>query len=283
MIRAAFVEPSDEDWRDWRKRANDETTLLTNARKSGTARDIDADLYKAQRERILRAFHGKCAYCEVLLEADQIKGDVEHYRPKNKVTDAKNRVVWVQPPGSERKQKHPGYYWLAYQWENLLPSCVMCNRPSKIGGMLIGKGTRFPVENDAYGWDDDTTKGEKAMLLNPWNDDPNDHLGFHEATGIVATKTERGRITVEILGLNKREKLVELRKRAYEHVMFKARDWLDLAMKGDATRSRTYLEDLKAIQAGDIDFAAVRRAAMNSTLAPARSALDQLNPSPDPR
>lgn len=46
-------------------------------------------------------------------------GDVEHFRPK---------AGWIQ----NIEQLHePGYYWLAYEWENLLLSGQRCNQHHK--------------------------------------------------------------------------------------------------------------------------------------------------------
>lgn len=60
-------------------------------------------------------FHGKCAYCESRYTSTQ-PVDVEHYRPKG---------------GVEEAPDHGGYWWLAMKWENLLPSCIDCNRRRK--------------------------------------------------------------------------------------------------------------------------------------------------------
>src|SRR5262249_14198650 len=70
-------------------------------------------------------FHGKCAYCESRVRASY-GGDVEHYRPKGKV---------------DEDNSHPGYYWLAYNPSNLLPSCALCNQAR-------GKMTHFPIAPD---------------------------------------------------------------------------------------------------------------------------------------
>ena len=55
---------------------------------------------KVELEKI---FHGKCAYCESAFSSTQ-PVDVEHYRPKGPV---------------EGVVGHPGYWWLAADWENL--------------------------------------------------------------------------------------------------------------------------------------------------------------------
>jgi uncharacterized protein (TIGR02646 family) len=86
------------------------------------------------RSVLFDAFLGKCAYCEVQFVLDQT-GDVEHFRPKAGVVDEHDQRV-----------DHPGYYWLAYEWSNLLPSCSKCNRLTKTkDGRRVGKGERFPV------------------------------------------------------------------------------------------------------------------------------------------
>ncbi|RYE15232.1 MAG: hypothetical protein EOP45_18680, partial [Sphingobacteriaceae bacterium] len=66
-------------------------------------------------------YTNKCAYCECY----EPEPEVEHYRPKKRVTGV---------PG------HPGYYWLCYEWSNLMPSCHDCNKAKS-------KGNNFPVEN----------------------------------------------------------------------------------------------------------------------------------------
>ena len=61
----------------------------------------------------------KCAYCE-MFEAEP---EIEHYRPKKAVTGS---------------PEHNGYYWLCYEWSNLIPSCRYCNTEG-------GKGSDFPI------------------------------------------------------------------------------------------------------------------------------------------
>ena len=59
------------------------------------------------RRALEKLFHFKCAYCESSI-ANQ-DWDVEHFRPKGRVAE---------------REKHTGYYWLAYEWTNLYPSCT---------------------------------------------------------------------------------------------------------------------------------------------------------------
>lgn len=74
--------------------------------------------------------HGKCAYCEVKLRP-VTTGHVEHFRPKGVVVDETTGAL-----------VRPGYYWLAYSWDNLLLFCPRCNSPAC-------KGNRFPLRSEA--------------------------------------------------------------------------------------------------------------------------------------
>src|SRR5205085_9189437 len=130
-----------------------------------TQRDIKDAIYKGARSYIYKAFHGKCAYCEAKFVLDQ-SGDIDHFRPKARVTDENDRPVKLN------SVDHPGYYWLAYDWQNLLPCCSKCNRPSKhASGKIIGKGTRFPVEN-RHAFRPEEVMAETPMFINPAAEDP---------------------------------------------------------------------------------------------------------------
>src|SRR4051794_32743307 len=74
-------------------------------------------VYRADeiKQALNEAFGFKCAYCESFYEATA-PVDVEHYRPKGEIVTSTGRTL------------RPGYYWLAAEWGNLLPSCIDCNR-----------------------------------------------------------------------------------------------------------------------------------------------------------
>lgn len=91
---------------------------------------IYRDPYKTGREddgicsRVLdqlnKSYYHKCAYCEHIN-----KLDIEHFRPKGRINDLSNAPI------------SPGYFWLCYEWSNLLPACAGCNREG-------GKLDKFP-------------------------------------------------------------------------------------------------------------------------------------------
>ena len=59
---------------------------------------------------LFELYRYKCAYCEGNFQHSEAALEIDHYRPKSKVT------------GTD----HVGYYWLAYEWSNLLPACKTC-------------------------------------------------------------------------------------------------------------------------------------------------------------
>ncbi len=67
-----------------------------------------------KRWLLANVFNNKCAYCECRI-TDSDYGDMDHYRPKERVTVLKGgRVVIVHCQG----HPHRGYYWLAYHWNS---------------------------------------------------------------------------------------------------------------------------------------------------------------------
>ena len=69
---------------------------------------------------------GKCAFCEARVD-HVAHGDVEHFRPKKGYRQTASDSLGL-----------PGYYWLAYEWSNLLFSCQICNQRHK--------GNLFPLQ-----------------------------------------------------------------------------------------------------------------------------------------
>lgn len=164
------------------------------------------------RKELNEIFYGKCAYCETrFIHIHPV--DIEHYRPKGGFQSAR---------GTELVK--PGYYWLAADRNNLLPSCIDCNRErshpledNKV--QKLGKGNIFPIANESTraGSHDDDLDAEKPLLLHPYFDDPNDHLDF-TIDGIVRAKTQmgiessKGLTSIEVYGLQ-RPYLIKERKK----------------------------------------------------------------------
>lgn len=142
-------------------------------------------------EALLTISHGKCCYCETIIDNPASKPDLEHFRPKSGAL------------GLDGKYDPDHYWWLATEWANCLPACTKCN---------VSKGKRFPVKKRRAhpGMTGSQLLAEEPLLLNPCEDNPEEHLFFSE-NGTVSSSTERGQITIEVLALN-REALVASRK-----------------------------------------------------------------------
>lgn len=134
-------------------------------------------------EALNELFYFKCAYCESKYAATQ-PVDVEHYRPKAAV------VV-------EGNLKKPAYYWLAAAWDNLLPSCIDCNRARTqdfpdIDPAVAGKASQFPIGNEPDRAEaPDEERNERRLLLDPCRDRPERHLEF-TVDGVVRPTLKTG-------------------------------------------------------------------------------------------
>ncbi len=158
-----------EQWRAHRDRAEGE---LRNLAPGQTYSDIFKKysyLWSAVKECYRGTSHEKCWYCET--KTGRIRGDIDHYRPKGKVTE---------------NPAHPGYWWLAFDWRNWRFSCELCN--SKLmdlaTGDVGGKGSDFPLVGGdeshriCIECDFEDLMAEDPALLDPTNSQDVDLLTF---------------------------------------------------------------------------------------------------------
>lgn len=195
------------------------------------------EAYKSESvlSALRRLFHGKCAYCESWYKATQ-PVDVEHFRPKG-------GVAVVDAATGRPKLLKPGYYWLAARWDNLLPSCIDCNRErtQELEGedpVKTGKANKFPLASKRRAARPGEETREKPLLLDPCNDDPDQHLEFLPE-GVVrpaldgrSRPSRKGGASIEVYGLQ-RLGLVQLRRDRAIEVKAQIRrvqdleDWVD--------------------------------------------------------
>jgi len=139
------------------------------------------------KTQLLHDQHQKCAYCEVNMAGDY--GAVEHYRPKTGWQENKNDIL-----------HKPGYYWLAYEWTNLLCSCDRCNSTAR-------KGNLFPLRNSvSRDIDNQNVSREEPLIINPIFEDPGDFLRFNKYMAVPAinngSESDKGRTTIDVFDLN---------------------------------------------------------------------------------
>ena len=193
----------------------------------------DRDVYAAARVKnmLVEMHHCKCCYCE--RKFPPVKLDVEHFRPKGAVKQS-----------VEADQEWPGYYWLVYNWDNLLLSCGDCNR--------IYKKELFPLANPAdRARSHDACDGkEQALLIDPVGQDPRTHIRFDgpEPKG----ETDKGRATIKVVGLY-RNQLIEERQFRLDKLdgllailVAAAEKPHNAQLKADADQARRCIESAKA-------------------------------------
>lgn len=163
---------------------------------------IDNDLYKRKdvKDQLKKDQHQKCAYCECRLNGDY--GDVEHFRPKKAYSIHLDNTLIT-----------PGYYWLAYEWRNLLLSCTTCNRKFKANHFVLEDETKRDIANK-------NISQEKPLLVNPADEDPADYIEFHQHIAVPkvidGAVSAKGKHTIALFELNSRSELVNYRREAWE-------------------------------------------------------------------
>ena len=170
------------------KRGHTETELLRGQYDANSADYRDGivkfpraknDIYgaKSVRNALIICQNNKCCYSEARFVRDAVH--VEHFRPKGAIGEE----------GTKNK-RYPAYYWLAYDWSNLM----LC-KP----GVNSKKGDYFPLANELNRAKNhhDNISLESPMFIDPSTEDPREHIRFHneEPFGI----TDRGKYTVKRL------------------------------------------------------------------------------------
>lgn len=143
---------------------------------------------KDVKSYLAKIYNNKCVFCE----NDTTSGaslQVEHYRPKAKVTEDIN---------------HLGYYWLGYEWSNLLYACSKCNRSKSNFFPIKHTGSRVftPSMISSTVLNSQKCKSffshflnEKPLIINPEITCPRKHITFLPS-GKIRGNTDEGRETI---------------------------------------------------------------------------------------
>lgn len=265
MIKINFQEPTHEEWINWRIECEQAQDALNG---NFMQQEVDARIYKRMKEQVYLSltgpFRGKCAYCEKLIATDQ-HGDMEHYRPKGAVKDKSGRSIKITL--NDLEQGHPGYYWLAYDWRNLLPSCQLCNQGNIRRGKTwtAGKRNYFPLVSE-----DDRAKKpgeeihEQPLLINPTFEDPESFIGM-QANGVLFAKDGqrgRGQTCIETFGLNYKG-LREERERTYKDTLNLMALLLNfMIIDPNAASTKDMADRLERIKEGCEEFTVAARLAV---------------------
>src|SRR5689334_19387876 len=149
---------------------------------------FDISVFAPVWDELLKLSNNKCAYCESVLNSSNT-AEVENFRPR---AGARGLDKSVYAP------LH--YWWLAYEWDNLCMACTTCSQKYKLDF--------FPLENEsnrsAIGAKGIDLRVELPLLIDPFLDDPEEHIEFDDE-GTATELSKRGKVTIEILGLNRYE------------------------------------------------------------------------------
>ena len=144
----------------------------------------------------------RCIYCDrhiASLRVGSVEHDLEHYRPKGRVTEE---------DGSHTN----GYYWLAYDFENFAVACKTCNQGLKMDRFPI-LGTRGVALANVT----TLNQTELPMLIFPMVDNPDEYMIFDGVTPKPkfkrGLKYKRAKITIDFFRLadSEREELHDAR------------------------------------------------------------------------
>ncbi len=167
------------------------------------------NLYNHSEVRIAlnKLYNNKCAYCEQKIP-EGYSERIDHFRPKNKIRKVDN---------------HKGYWWLGYEWTNLLPTCEKCNiKKSNKFPLKNGENTRISdnleneefLQNKTFNFSNfkiDRLEKEERLLLKPEIDKVEEHL-FFIPTGEIKYLTEKGEKSIEVYDLNRNSLILERRR-----------------------------------------------------------------------
>jgi hypothetical protein len=121
----------------WITRAKALVAQLAGASVLQRARIIkkNAPLWSEIKEALWAAGGEKCWYSEVLLPMGEV--EVEHFRPKGRLNG----------------EKFPGYWWLAFNWNNYRIASHLANtrRYDRVNSGFRGKGGYFPLVGGVRG------------------------------------------------------------------------------------------------------------------------------------
>jgi uncharacterized protein (TIGR02646 family) len=206
------------------------------------------------RAALEELFHHKCAYCESQITAAS-SWDVEHFRPKGRVAE---------------RRDHPGYYWLAYTWDNLYPSCALCNQNRKDKPLYddpkelpaAGKLDQFPVEDEQYRTMSHTADPtlEQPLLLDPCRDRPEQFLTVDLRGKVLARDGNlRGETSIRVFHLNRR-RLQRVRRGLAEKAIRIARNIRTLEQQGNAAGVKAFRETMTDFMDDNVPYSTVFRA-----------------------
>ncbi len=226
-IAAADLEASIRKLKaDWIEKAAEESKQNKKER-TYTKGPVD---WSDIKQAFIDAQNGKCIYCERRIGTDsdkKVEWDVEHFRPKGRVTE------WEPGTGPASQS---GYYLLALDWRNYMASCKRCNSAHK--------GDRFPIAKPPRQFNStDPARLDRELPYLPFAlgkaaDDPEDLITFIGWKPVPKSPSlrKRAELVIRFFELDASEDLIEARCNAIVaiYTYLRNRDHGDKEAKADA-------------------------------------------------
>lgn len=247
------------DWLDEAAAVTVSLRKATNDDERKTIIEKSEKLWRDDRVRnwLLQRFNNKCWYTEAQDSVSAIH--VDHYRPKGRVSDLD-------------KKESDGYWWLAFDWTNYR----MC-------GQLINvkKSDVFPFSEPQRAASDDpaSLKLEAPLLIDPTTDDAKlisyevDEDGCRAVPqeGILLSDLARAKATIDILGLNRLDRLNQKRRDMWNLSAEKVGEYVSAATDPQCMRmlrQAGVVADLKRLIAYEAEFSSIADACIEKVAPP---------------
>lgn len=149
---------------DWTAVEQSEKVEVAKAKARKKALNAKSNVWGQLSDILAKRSHGKCWYCE----SNELRSDnpIDHFRPKGKVAECSD---------------HPGYWWLAFDWENYRFACTYCNSRRVDVKTAGGKQDHFPVFTPPdWNKSEDEENVERPKLLDPIDEDDYKFLTFNK-------------------------------------------------------------------------------------------------------
>ena len=213
-MRRVFIQGTPPaDWVADAEAVTDQLRITTTEAERKAIIEKHEKLWRDDRIRnwLLQQFNNKCWYTEAYDSVSAIH--VDHYRPKGRVRDLDGK-------------EYEGYWLLAFDWKNY-----------RICGQLINvkKSDVFPIVEGsrANSTDPVSLKLEAPVLIDPLTDETRlityekdeDGCRAVPAAGISNTEKYRAEKTIELLGLNIRDRLNQKRTIYWDKCLMEIADY----------------------------------------------------------
>lgn len=191
----------------------------------------------------------KCAWCERIRDVSR-ELDVEHYRPKVKVTRWEGTPPLVSDVPPREVEVSPGYWWLAFAWGNYALACKGCNSG--------WKRNLFPVREPRPPYAEGVESAEQPLLLDPSMPfKVSDHFSW-TAGGLMEGVSDEGRATIVTCGLN-RSTLASARVKLVPDVLGVLNDLLNALRRRNETAVRLGIGHLALLGSREREFTGMVR------------------------